>query len=290
MGADKSERIIQTLGLWHRYPNGVDAVRDVTVSVDKGEYVALIGKNGSGKSTLAKHFNGLLRPTLGRVVVGGLDTATTGSEKLSRIVGYVFQNPDYMLFSTTVEDEVAFGPKNLKLRSSEVRRRVEEALEVTNLTQFRKESPLFFGKGVRRRITIAAILSMNPDVMVIDEPTTGMDYRGRESVMTLIDRLNELGKTMVIITHDMKVVAAHSRRAMVMSDGQLILDSPTVDLFEDGSALSRASLKPPQRIEVADALGLGDWTGIPSVSDITERLRLSLRRPGDAGPGQSPPS
>jgi energy-coupling factor transport system ATP-binding protein len=245
----------------------------VTVSIGKGDYIALIGKNGSGKSTLAKHFNGLLRPTEGSVVVAGLDTAMTRSEKLARIVGYVFQNPDYMIFSTTIEDEVAFGPKNLKLQPNDVRKRVDDALEVTDLAQLRKESPLFFGKGVRRRITIAAVLSMNPDVMVIDEPTTGMDHRGRESVMSLIDRLNEMGKTIVIITHDMKVVAAHSHRVLVMSDGQLILDSPTEDLFENRGALTKASLKPPQRIQVADELGLHHGHGIPSVEDLTDRLR-----------------
>jgi len=273
------EEIIRTVGLWHQYPNGVQAIRDVNVSIKKGDYVALIGKNGSGKSTLAKHFNGLLRPTAGTVIVAGLDTTTTRSEKLSRIVGYVFQNPDYMLFSATIEDEVAFGPKNLKLHPEEVRKRVDEALEVTSLTQLRKESPLFFGKGIRRRITIAAVLSMNPDVMVIDEPTTGMDYRGRESVMNLIDQLNEMGKTMVIITHDMKVVAAHSRRALVMSEGRVILDSPTEDLFENRSALAMASLKPPQRIQVADALGLKDGHGIPSLEDLTDRLRESVGHP-----------
>jgi len=272
------ENIVQTQALWHQYPNGVQAVRDVTMTIGKGDYIALIGKNGSGKSTLAKHFNGLLRPTAGKVVVGGLDTASTRSEELSRIVGYVFQNPDYMLFSTTIEDEVAFGPKNLRLRPDVVRKRVEEALDVTGLTEHRKESPLFFGKGIRRRITIAAVLSMSPDVMVIDEPTTGMDYRGRESVMSLIDRLNELGKTIVIITHDMKVVAAHSHRALVMSDGQIILDSPTESLFENHDALRRASLKPPQRIQVADELGLKDGDGIPSVADLTSRMRDELQR------------
>ena len=272
------ENIVQTQALWHQYPNGVQAVRDVTMTIGKGDYIALIGKNGSGKSTLAKHFNGLLRPTAGKVVVGGLDTASTRSEELSRIVGYVFQNPDYMLFSTTIEDEVAFGPKNLRLRPDVVRKRVEEALDVTGLTEHRKESPLFFGKGIRRRITIAAVLSMSPDVMVIDEPTTGMDYRGRESVMSLIDRLNELGKTIVIITHDMKVVAAHSHRALVMSDGQIILDSPTESLFENHDALRRASLKPPQRIQVADELGLKDGDGIPSVADLTSRMQDELQR------------
>lgn len=272
------ENIIETVGLWHRYPNGVEAVRDVTVGIGRGDYIALIGKNGSGKSTLAKHFNGLLRPTSGKVIVGGLDTAGTRSEKLARVVGYVFQNPDYMLFSPTIEDEVTFGPRNLKLHPSEVKKRVEDALQVAGLADVRKESPLFFGKGMRRRITIAAVLAMNPDVMVIDEPTTGMDYRGRESVMALIDRLNELGKTIVIITHDMKVVAAHSRRALVMSDGQLILDSPTPGLFGSVDVLERASLKQPQRIQFAQISGLKDGDGIPSLRDLTDKVRESLKR------------
>jgi energy-coupling factor transport system ATP-binding protein len=120
---------------------------------------------------------------------------------------------------------------------------------------------------------------MNPDVMVIDEPTTGMDYRGRESVMALIDRLNDLGKTVVIITHDMKVVAGHSRRVLVMSEGQVILDTPTADLFENQAALTRASLKPPQRIQLADELGLKDVNGIPTVEDLTRRVREAILRP-----------
>ena len=268
-----SKDIIQTVGLWHEYPNGVQAIRDISLNVQSGDYIALIGKNGSGKSTLVKHFNGLLRPTRGEVVVGGFDTSVTRSERLATIVGYVFQNPDYMLFSTTIEKEVEFGPKNLKLSSAEVKSRVDHALEVTDLAKYRKESPLFFGKGIRRMITVASILSMNPDVMVIDEPTTGMDYRGRESVMVLIDRLNGLGKTIIIITHDMRVVAAHSKRVLVMLDGQLIFDAPTEHLFENQDALTRASLKSPERIQLASQLGLKDIPPIPSIEDVTNRVR-----------------
>lgn len=267
------QEIIQTLGLWHEYPNGVEAIRDINLTIRKGDYIALIGKNGSGKSTLVKHFNGLLRPTKGKVIVGGLDTSDTRSEKLATIVGYVFQNPDYMLFATTIEQEVEFGPKNLKLDPDEVKRRVDRALDVTGLTPNRKESPLFFGKGVRRMITITSILSMDPEVMVIDEPTTGMDFRGRESVMALIDRLNQLGKTIIIITHDMKVVAAHSKRVLVMSDGELILDSSTEDLFQHQDALARASLKPPERIQLADELGMKEPNRIPSIEEVSKKVR-----------------
>ncbi|MGI0079326.1 MAG: energy-coupling factor ABC transporter ATP-binding protein [Nitrososphaerales archaeon] len=272
------EDIIQTLALEHQYPNGILAIRDINLAIRQGDYIALIGKNGSGKSTLAKHFNGLLRPTKGKVMVGGLNTLETRSEKLARVVGYVFQNPDYMLFSTTIEQEVQFGPKNLKLPSEETKARVENALEVTGLARLRKESPLFFGKGIRRMITIASILSMNPSVMVIDEPTTGMDFRGTESVMTLIDRLNQLGKTIIIITHDMKVVATHSKRVLVMADGQLMLDCPTIELFNDhDEILNKASLKPPERIQLARELGLKTETGeIPSIEVVSKKVREKI--------------
>ena len=267
------ETIIQTIGLYHEYPNGVQAIRNVNLEIHAGEYIALIGKNGSGKSTLVKHFNGLLRPTKGKVMVGGMDTAATRSEHLAKRVGYVFQNPDYMLFATTVEQEVRFGPKNLKLDSEEINKRVEQALEVTGLAKQRNESPLFFGKGMRRMITIASILSMNPDVMIIDEPTTGMDFRGREAVMTLIDRLNQLGKTIIIITHDMKVVAAHSKRVIVMSDGIAILDCPTRELYNHEKELSLAALKPPERVRLAEEVGLNTDNAIPTVEDIVAKLK-----------------
>jgi energy-coupling factor transport system ATP-binding protein len=265
------EPIVQAHNLWHQYPNGVTAIQDVNVEIASGDYIALIGRNGSGKTTLVKHFNGLLRPTKGSVIVKGLDTRATRSESLARVVGYAFQNPDYMLFSTSIEQEVEFGPRNLDVSEDEIRSRVDEALAVTGLSQHRKENPLFFGKGVRRMITIAAILSMQPDVLVIDEPTTGMDYRGRESVMELIDRLNALGKTIIIITHDMRVVADHSSRALVMSGGRIVLDTPTSRLFESREALGLAGLQAPQRVQLALELGWAD--GIPTIEEVTEIAR-----------------
>lgn len=277
------EEVIRTVDLWHEYPNGATALRGVTLWITKGDYIALIGQNGSGKSTLVKHFNGLLRPTKGSVTVLRLDASVAKSEKLATIVGYAFQNPDHMLFSTTVEKEVEFGPRNLRLPSTEVKARVEEALEVTGLTQYRKESPLLFGKGIRRMITIAAILSMQPEVLVIDEPTTGMDYRGRQSVMTLIDKLNNLGKTIIVITHDMKIVAEHAKRVLVMSEGRVISDTPTERLFEKSEILSEAALKPPQRVQLGIELGWKE--GIPTIEQVTGKVRLALTS-GTKGPQQ----
>ncbi|MEM2945910.1 MAG: ABC transporter ATP-binding protein [Candidatus Caldarchaeum sp.] len=255
--------IIETEDVWFKYPNGVTALRGVTLNLKQGEYIALVGMNGSGKTTLAKNLNGLLRPTRGAVWVKGVDTRRVRSEQIAKTVGYVFQNPDHMLFATTIEKEVEFGPRNLHLPEDDIRRRVETALEITGLSKLRSESPLFFGKGIRRMITLAAVLSMEPEVMVIDEPTTGMDCRTRKMVMGLIDKLNKGGMTVIIITHDMRIVADHARRCIVMLDGRVLADDNTERIFEMDEVLRSAGLRPPQRIEIArymkayTQLGLG---------------------------------
>ncbi|MEM4417730.1 MAG: ABC transporter ATP-binding protein [Nitrososphaerota archaeon] len=243
--------VIEVEDVWYEYPNGVTALKGVSLKIGRGEYIALVGMNGSGKTTLAKNLNGLLRPTKGAVRVKGVDTRSVRSEQIARYVGYVFQNPDHMLFATTIEKEVEFGPRNLHLPEDEIRRRVETALETTGLSKLRRESPLFFGKGLRRMITLAAVLSMEPEVMVIDEPTTGMDCRARKMVMSLIDKLNAGGMTVIIITHDMRIVADHARRCIVMSDGRVVADDTVENVFQMDEVLRIAGLRPPQRIELA---------------------------------------
>lgn len=250
----------------------------MNLEINRGEFIALAGRNGSGKTTLVKHFNGLLKPTRGTVTINGKDAKSVASERLARVVGYVFQNPDHMLFSNTIEEEVRFGPKNLKLQSDEIKRRVDLALEVTGLTQFRGESPLFFGKGVRRMITIAAILSMEPEVMAIDEPTLGMDVKGRISVMSLIEKLNRLGKTIIVITHDMKLVADYCKRTLVLSKGELLFDGPTERLFSNSvrEIISQAGLKSPQRLQLASLL---NWDGgIPTLAQVEDMVTSTLSR------------
>ena len=274
------EQLIVAEAVWHTYPNGIDALRGVDLFINKQDYIALIGANGSGKTTLVKHFNGLLRPTRGRVQVKGLDTRHVPSERLATIVGYTFQNPDHMLFSISIEEEVSFGPRNLKLPADEIKHLVDEALEVTGLSAFRKESPLFFGKGVRRMITIASILSMRPEVLVIDEPTTGMDHRGRLAVMGLLDELSRRGHTIIIITHDMQIVTNRTRRTVVMHEGVIALDVPTTRLFEHENILARASLKPPQRIQLAQALKLTN-AELPSVEALSRYVEQCVSASSD---------
>ncbi len=263
------ELLVVAEGVWYTYPNGVEALRGVDLIIRRQDYIALIGPNGSGKTTLAKQFNGLLRPTRGRLTVKGLDTRQTPSEQLATIVGYTFQNPDHMLFSTSIEEEVSFGPRNLKLPQDEIKRRVDEALEVAGLVTYRKESPLFFGKGVRRMITIASVLSMRPEMLIIDEPTTGMDHRGRVAVMGLLDELSRRGHAIIIITHDMQVVANHTRRTVVMHGGTIALDAPTAEVFTHEDILAKAGLRPPQRFQLAQAIKFA-YEGLPSVEALAQ--------------------
>lgn len=268
------EEIIKVENLTHIYETGVEALKGVNIEIHKGEFIALVGQNGSGKSTLVKHFDGLLRPTSGTVTVKGMDISKTRSEKLSSVVGYVFQNPDYMLFALTIEGEVSFGPKNLKLSPDEIKQRVQKALEVTGLEKIKGESPLFFGKGTRRMISIASVLAMDPEVMVIDEPTTGMDYNGRLSVMSLITELNRMGKTIVIITHDMNLVANYCKRVIVLTKGKVVFDGMVEKLFRKAEVLKEAKLKPPQKISLALVLGINDISSSPE--EIGEQIAQFL--------------
>ncbi|MGB9859955.1 MAG: energy-coupling factor ABC transporter ATP-binding protein, partial [Moorellaceae bacterium] len=153
------------------YPNGVQVLRDISFHINKGEFVALIGQNGAGKTTLLKHFNGLLKPTSGRLMIGGLDTRRAKVVELARKVGFLFQNPDHQIFLPTVKEEIAFGPKNLGLKGPELRSRVEEAAALVGLTPYLDASPLQLSKGQRQRVALAAVLSMRPEVLVLDEPT-----------------------------------------------------------------------------------------------------------------------
>jgi len=268
-----SNPVISTDRLCHSY-GYIRALDDVSVEIFDHDYLAIVGQNGSGKSTLVKHFNGLLKPTSGRVFVEARDTRSADTRDLSRIVGYVFQNPDHMLFSTTVESEVALGPRNLALTGSEVKERVDRALDVTGLQGYRLESPFFLGKGLRRMVTLAAIIAMEPKVIVIDEPTTGMDYRGYVEVMAIVDRFHRDGKTIIIITHDMKLVSEHAKRVIAMSEGRKVLDMDTRAAFQEVGLLETCHLKPRPATQLADRLsGAGVSRGILTPEELVGAIR-----------------
>jgi len=243
--ADPGQRIVSLHDVKFTYDGGVEALRGVNLHIRNGEFVAIVGGNGSGKTTLAKHMNGLLRPTSGEVMVSGKPAAGLSVADLSRVVGYAFQNPDHQLFCTTVEAEVSYGPRNLGYHGPELSRRVEYAIEAMGLGGFSELPPLSLNLGQRRRVSIAAVISMDPRVLILDEPTTGLDAGEIRVLMESIGELNRKGRAIILITHEMKVVAEHANRVVVMADGRTVLDSDARGVFADLEVLAKARLVPP---------------------------------------------
>jgi len=217
------------------------------LEIEKGTFVAIIGHNGSGKSTLAKHFNAILLPQGGRVLVGNLDTA---DEKLiieiRRRVGMVFQNPDNQIVATVVEEDVAFAPENLGYPSAEIRQRVDDALHIVGMYDYREHAPHLLSGGQKQRVAIAGVLAMKPDCVVFDEPTAMLDPQGRESIIRVIRELRDLlGVTVILITHHMDE-AVFADSVIVMSEGEIIIDDTPRKVFLDIDTLRRAGLDVPE--------------------------------------------
>ena len=267
--------IIKVDNVTFEYPGGPVALKEVNLEIYPGEFIAIIGQNGSGKTTLVKHFNGLLKPTKGRVLVEGKDTREFTIAELSRTVGYVYQIPDVMLFHPTVEEELAYGPRNLGLPEEEIRRRVDWALKVLGLEEYRRELPATLPRGLRKRVAIGAILTMKPKVLVVDEPTTGQDWIESFYIMNTLAELNKEGYTIVVITHEMELAAMYAKRIIVMSAGRILLDGPPEEVFTKKDILAQASLKPPQIIDIALELRkLGVDPHILSVDEFLEEFGL----------------
>src|SRR5215216_556920 len=249
------EPVIEVEGLTYRYPNGVVALEGVDLTVRRGEFLAVLGQNGSGKTTLVKHFNGLLKPTEGSVRVGGEETKEQGLRRLGQTVGYVFQNPDHQIFSDTVFDEVALGPKIREMEEEEIEERVKEALAAVSLEGRGDEDPFGLTKGERQRVAVASVLAVRPEVLILDEPTTGLDYAEQRSMMDLVKNLNEAGSTIIAVTHTMWVVAEYAHRVAVVRDGKVAMQGTVRDVFAEEDELREASLRPPHIVEFGNALG-----------------------------------
>ncbi len=217
--------------------------------------VAIIGQNGSGKTTLAKHFNGLLMPTGGDIRVNDIPTSDQGIFKLGQRVGYVFQNPDHQIFSEFVFDEVAFSPRLRNVPEDEVKERVSEALEAVGLVGYEQEDPFSLTKSGRQRVAVAAVLAIQPDVLILDEPTTGLDYKEQRSMMDMVKRLNERGSTTIFITHHMWVVAEYAQKVFVIKDGKILLKGSTREVFSYEELLEESFLRPPHFVQLANRLG-----------------------------------
>lgn len=254
-----NETMIEVNHLSHLYVdengNDVRALDDVSLTIRRGEFVAIIGTNGSGKSTLAKHFNVLLQPTAGNVIVCGFDTLD--DEHIWNIrqhVGMVFQNPDNQIVAAVVEEDVAFGPENLGVPSAEIRKRVDDALSAVNMTEYAEHGPHLLSGGQKQRIAIAGVLAMKPDCIVLDEPTAMLDPKGRLEVLETIHRLNkEEGITIVIITHFMEE-AVTADRVVVMKNGVKLQEGTPREIFTQVDTLKDLGLDVPVAAEVASKL------------------------------------
>lgn len=237
--------------LWFRYPGAQHALADVSVTIPEGQFVALVGQNGSGKTTLAKHFNGLLRPERGRVAVEGSDIAARATADLASTIGYCYQNPDHQIFAATVFEEIEFGPRNLGVAEEEIVRRTGRLLDLVRLRSESDRYPFSLGRGQRQKLAVASVLAMEPRIVIVDEPTTGLDWQGGEAMMEVMAELHRDGRTIVIITHDMNIVAEYAERVVVLANGRIVADGEPADVFVQEAALREAFLRPPQAFRIA---------------------------------------
>ena len=244
--------MIRILNLEYAYsPAEPATLKGINLNIDHGEMVAVAGQNGSGKSTLLRLLNGLSKPTKGSVIVAGLDTRNTPVSKMTIHIGYLFQNPDHQIFCQTVEDEIAFGMRNIGIPEEEIKERTEKTAEMLDLNDKLQAHPFTLSRGERQRTALAGVLAIEPEVLVLDEPTTGQDYRECVKIMDLITGINEKGTTVIMVSHDMEVVLDYTQRVILLCDGMIIGDGKARDILRQKDKLARTGLKPPQIIELS---------------------------------------
>jgi energy-coupling factor transport system ATP-binding protein len=274
---DGASSFLHLQSVSHVYPGNASAVANVTLSIEEGEFIALLGQNGSGKTTLAKIMSGLLTPTQGRVLLRGEALSRLPLHTVAQEISYVFQNPDHQLFAATVEEEVAFGPRNVGLTPAEVEARVHEALAAVGLSALRTEDPFLLGRGARQRLAVAALLALRPRLLILDEPTTGLDFPEQQRMMQLLRRLHEEGRTIIIITHTPWVAAEYARRVLLMAHGQLLWDGEVRDLCARPELCASAAFRPP------DVTLLGAYYGFTPLS-VEEFVVWSKKQQDPARP------
>ena len=232
----------------YSYDDGTQALKNVNLEVEKGEMVSLLGKNGAGKSTLFLHFNGIIKPDNGEIIIDG-ETLKHDKKSLMKFrqkVGIVFQNPDDQLFAPTVEEDIAFGPLNLGLSQEETEKRVTDALNRVDLEGFERKAPHHVRGGQKKRVAIAGILAMQPEIMVLDEPTSGLDPKGASDILKLLYELNDEGMTIIISTHDVDLVPIYSNKVYVISSGEIVKSGSPKEVFSDIELIRSANLRLPR--------------------------------------------
>ena len=243
---------LSTENLSFTYPDGTQALKNINIEIEKGEKVAIIGPNGAGKSTLFSHFNGLTEPTSGCVKIEGKPISFEKDEllKVRQKVGIVFQDPNDQLFAPTVKEDIAFGPMNLGLSYDEVEKRVEDALKMVGMENYEDKTPHHLSGGQQKRIAIAGIIAMKPELMILDEPTAGLDPDGVEKVLNIMNQLNEEGMTLIISSHDIDMISKYADKIFVLYNGEIIESGNKNKIFSDMDLLKKAHLRTPITTEI----------------------------------------
>ena len=268
---------LETKDLTYTYPDGTKALKKVNIQIKKGEKIAIMGPNGAGKSTLFSHFNGLTEPTSGHVEIDGEKIIFERDEllKVRQKVGIVFQDPNDQLFAPTVKEDVAFGPMNLGLDYEEVEKRITESLEMVGMSGFEEKTPHHLSGGQQKRVAIAGIIAMRPDIMILDEPTAGLDPEGVDKVLDILNNLNEDGISIVISSHDIEMVNQFADKIFVLYNGEIIAQGDKHQIFSDKELLKKAHLKAPVTTEILYKLkenGLNVDTEKLSIEETVEEI------------------
>jgi energy-coupling factor transport system ATP-binding protein len=257
--------VISVENVGFHYMTGSEILQGVNLQIKDGEFIAIMGENGAGKTTLVKMFNGLLKPTTGKVLVDDVNTRNKSVAQLSRDVGLIFQNPDHQLFAETVAEELAFSLRNFGFKEDTIQRRITNLLTALDLDRYEKSSPFVLSGGERKRVALAAILAWDPKHVIMDEPTIGQDYLQKDRLRNFIVQLISQGKTVVIVTHDVEFVAECKPRVVLLSRGHIVADGPATEILTNHSIVEKASLVMPQIATLMK--NLKDFGAPPSIID-----------------------
>ena len=251
-----SKYIFETKDLSFQYPDGTQALKNINLKIEKGKKISFLGVNGSGKSTLFLNLNGVLKPTKGTVIYDGNEVKYNHKSLLSlrKNIGIVFQDPDNQLFSASVYQEVSFGAMNLKLSEIEVRNRVDDALKNIGMYDYRDKAVHFLSYGQKKRVSIADILVMNPEIIVFDEPTSSLDPKHSKQIVNIFDELNERGMTVILSTHDVELAYSWSDYIVVMKDGEIVREGTPYEIFSDDNLIHECYLEKPIVLEIFEKL------------------------------------
>ncbi|MGA9533083.1 MAG: ABC transporter ATP-binding protein [Anaerolineales bacterium] len=245
---------LQANDLYFDYDHDIQALDGASLELGSGQSLALIGRNGSGKTTLAKCLGGVVRPSSGKVTLDGADLAGMSPTERAAIIGFVFQSPDHQIFSATTEEEIAFGPRQLGLSDAEVQRRTEASMTYFGLTPYRQDPPASLSFGLRRKITVASVHAMQPSIIILDEPTLGLDWQAATNLMEAMRSLQRRGASLVFVSHDLRLVAEYSQDCAVLQSGHIAAQGPTIEILTDDKKLASAGLSAPPIVELARQL------------------------------------